>query len=135
MSLEKRHSAEKPQVNSLIEDLYDVIKQAVQHTIKAEIAMFTESLFITFTSMKNEIESSRASFEQSFQAEIARLSHDYQRTIKALRSDIIEDRLRVEKKLTTTRQTIESLASKVRIVEDAQSVVADMSSSNNLDRH
>jgi hypothetical protein len=35
VNLEKRQNSEKPQVNTLIEDLYDIIKQAVRHTIKA----------------------------------------------------------------------------------------------------
>jgi hypothetical protein len=35
INIEKRQGSEKPQVNTLIEDLYDIIKQAVRHTIKA----------------------------------------------------------------------------------------------------
>lgn len=55
-------------MNSLIEELYGIIKEAVHNTIKAEINMFTETLFNTITSMKNDIDSHKALVEQSCQA-------------------------------------------------------------------
>lgn len=134
VSLEKRQSSEKPQVNTLIEDLYEVIKQAVQYTIKAEITMITESLFNTFIGMKNEIDNRRSAFEQYYQAEMARLNQDYHAAIKAMKSDIIEERLKFDRKLSNTKQTIESLASKVRIVEDTQGMISEYESASHLDQ-
>lgn len=119
-------------MNCLIQDLYELVKQAVDLTVKTETHGFTDSLVNAFNRMKAEMEKQFAQFQELYKTEMGIVETDVRRALKTMRNEIIEDRLRVEKKMAAAKQSLEGLVAKVKSVEDVQqqSNVLEIRSSN-----
>lgn len=117
---EKRQASETPEVNTLVQDLYELVRQAVELTIKAETHGFTDSLVSAFGRMKTEMEKQFQQFQDTYKTEMHIIDTDCRRALKTMKNELIEDRLRVDKKISGVKQTIESLVAKVKTVENSQ---------------
>jgi hypothetical protein len=61
--IERRQANDTPEVNSLLQELYEMIRQAVEMTLQANTHSFTQSLMEAVTRMKLELERQMASFQ------------------------------------------------------------------------